>query len=36
MQEVTTPVGQYAYASAALLERKGIDESEREPIKVCA
>jgi hypothetical protein len=34
VQEVTTPVGQYAYATAALLERRGLKEADRAPIKV--
>lgn len=33
-QEVTTPVGQYAYASGALLERKGLTEEDRDATKV--
>ncbi|KAL4427934.1 hypothetical protein ABPG75_002023 [Micractinium tetrahymenae] len=34
LQEVTTPVGQYAYASPALLARKGLIEADRDPIKL--
>jgi hypothetical protein len=30
LQEVTTPVGQYAYASSALLESRGLSEADRE------
>ena len=33
-QEVTTPVGQYAYASPALLESRGLSEADRESTKV--
>ena len=33
-QEVTTPVGQYAYASPALLARKGLTEADQDPLKV--
>ena len=34
LQEVTTPVGQYAYASPALLESRGLSEADRESTKV--
>ncbi len=33
-QEVTTPVGQYAYASPVLLESRGLSEADRESTKV--
>ncbi|KAI3428353.1 hypothetical protein D9Q98_006733 [Chlorella vulgaris] len=32
LQEVTTPVGQFAYATPALLERKGLAEKDRDPL----
>lgn len=34
VQEVTTPVGQYAYATPALLESRGLSEADRESTKV--
>ncbi|KAL4442124.1 hypothetical protein ABPG77_011385 [Micractinium sp. CCAP 211/92] len=34
LQEVTTPVGQYAYAGPALLARRGLTEADRDPLKL--
>lgn len=36
LQEVTTPVGQYAYAAPALLAKKGLREEDREPVRLLA
>lgn len=33
LQEVTTPVGQYAYASPALLQKKGLCQADCDPMK---
>lgn len=34
LQEVTTPVGQYAYATPALLAKRGLTEAARDPLRL--
>lgn len=35
LQEITTPVGQVAYATPEVLARGGLTEEDRDPVKVC-